>query len=400
MILILKTLITKLSIFLDKNRHLVKGLTQVEKEKLTFFIRLFFKTTSQEEYRAVYNSIHKVRIKNFIIRIFNRWGLIPANTIASAAVSITSNLIRQALGLDNLQAKNVYTEYFGAMTEVNFDSLDIDKQDCSKDSLKQMLDEVLSIFKSLGFNTTIVLFDKIDEYQELNQDIVRIGAFTSEILSDTELLLNAKLAIGFSLWSELKAELAGTVRFDKFQIVDVRWKFTDLEPLINKRIKYFSNDKKTLSDLVPNENERKQLLGVANKSPRDLISLLSHIYLEQSNNDQNVTFFDGRSISNGLTSFCANYDYDSMYPSKAGRNKEIKAMINRILAVRQIRFTIKQLNTAFNQNTAQSEGQIKLMINYKLIREDDILGQNNAKYYEVVDPKVEHLIKRNVTKIE
>lgn len=29
-----------------------------------------------------------------------------------------------------------------------------------------------------------------------------------------------------------------------------------------------------------------------------------------------------------------------------------------------------------------------------LIREEDILGQNNAKYYEVIDPKVEYLVKR------
>jgi hypothetical protein len=142
------------------------------------------------------------------------------------------------------------------------------------------------------------------------------------------------------------------------------------------------------------------LLHIANKSPRDLISLLSDIYREQSNNNQNVTFFESQSVSNGLISFCSNYDYDSIYPSKVGRNKEIKAMINRILAVRLIRFTAKNLTDTFNQNNSQSEGQIRLMLNYRLIREDDILGNNNSKYYEVIDPKVEFLIKRIVTKIE
>lgn len=399
--LILKSLVTKLSIFLDKNKDLVQSLDQTDKEKLAFFIRLFFRTLSNEEYTNIYNNIHKVKVKNWFIGFFNRFGLVPVNTITSSAVSVTSSLIRQTLGIDNTDSQNVYKEYFGVINEVDIKALDIDKQDCSKDKLKQMLDQLLSIFNKLDFNTTIILFDKIDEYQELNQDVVKIGLFTSEILSDTELLLNDKLSIGFSLWSELRAELSGTVRFDKFGSIDVRWKKTDLEPLIDKRIKFFSikNDK-TLADLVPNENDRNELLHIANKSPRDLISLLSDIYREQSNNNQNVTFFESQSVSNGLISFCSNYDYDSIYPAKVGRNKEIKAMINRILAVRLIRFTAKNLTDTFNQNNSQSEGQIRLMLNYRLIREDDILGNNNAKYYEVIDPKVEFLIKRIVTKIE
>ncbi|ENA1795595.1 hypothetical protein ABF176_002442 [Flavobacterium psychrophilum] len=399
--LILKSLITKVSIYLDKNKELLKKLDKFEKEKLAFFIRLFFRTLSYEEYKNIYDNLHKVKLKNFFFRLFNKWGVVPVNTLASSALSISSNFIRQSIGLEISDSPSVYKEYFGSIDEINFDTLDIDKQDCSKDNLKQMLDQVLVIFKKLEFNTTIILFDKIDEYQELNQDVAKIGVFTSEILSDTELLLNANLAIGFSLWSELKSELSGTVRFDKFGSIDVRWKAKDLELLIDKRINYFSiNKDKNLKDLMTNENDRNELFHISNKSPRDLISVLSDIYREQSNNNQSANCFDGTSISNGLVNFCSNYDYDSIYPSKAGKNKEIKSMINKILGLRLTRFTVKQLNEAYNQNIPQSEGQIKLMINYKLICEEDILGPNNIKYYEVIDPKVEFLIKRIVVKIE
>ncbi|MDQ6471437.1 hypothetical protein RB619_12345 [Flavobacterium sp. LHD-80] len=399
--LILKTLVTKLAIYLDKNKDLIKKLDLSEKQKLAFFIRLFFRTLSNEEYKNIYDNIHKVKTRNLFVRIFNSLGLVPANTVVSTAISITSNFIRQSLGLEMIDSANVYKEYFGKISEVNFQTIDIDKEDCSKDGLKQMLDQLLSIFTKLDFYTTIILFDKIDEYQELSQDVSKIGTFTSEILSDTELLLNDRLAIGFSLWSELRSELSGTVRFDKFGFIDVRWKSSDLEPLINKRIRFFSvNNSKTLKDLVPNEIDRHELIHIANNSPRDLISLLSDIYREQSNNNQNVKCFDGNSITNGLISFCSNYDYDSIYPSKTGRNKEIKAMINRILGVRLIRFTVKQLAETYNLNGPQSDGHIKLMINYRLIREEDILGPNNIKYYEVIDPKVEYLVKRIVTKIE
>lgn len=401
LILILKTLITKLAVFLQKNKQLIKEFDQIDKEKLAFFIRLFFSSMSRTEFDAIYDNIHKVKIKNRVIRFFNKWGLIPANTITSTAISITSNIVKQSLGLENMDSPNVYKEYFGTIKEINYDKIDLNTEDCSKDNLKKMLDEVLSIIKKLNFKSTIVLFDKIDEYQELNQDILKIGAFTSELLTDTELLLNANLAIGFSLWSELRSELSGAVRFDKFGFIDVRWRSRDLGPLIDRRINYFSlNNDKTFDDLFPDDIDRKELIKLANKSPRDLISLLGAIYQEQANNDPNVSYFDDRSISSGIISFCSNYDYDSLYPWKVGRNKEIKSMINRILAIKLNRFTSRDLTQTFNQNNSQSEGQLKLMKSYKLIQDDDILGPNNVKIYEVIDPKVEYLVRRLIPKIE
>lgn len=399
--LILKTLITKLAIFLQKNKIKVKDLSSYEKEKLALFIRLFFRTLSQEEYQSIYDNVQSIKIKNWFIRQFNKWGLGPANTIASTAISITSSVIKQSIGIENVESPKVYKEYFGKIPEINFNNIEIKDNDCTKDNLKQMLDEVLQILKKLGFSSTIVLFDKIDEYQELNQDISKIGAFTSELLTDTELLLNENLAIGFSLWSELRAELSGTVRFDKFGFIDVRWKSNDLEPLIDKRITFFSiNGDKKLADLIPDSNDRLELVKLGNKSPRDLISLLGSIYQEQANHNSEVSYFDDKSLASGMVSFCKNYDYDSIHPSKVGRNKEIKAMINRILAVKLTRFSHKDLNKTFNQNNAQSIGQLKIMSEYKLIREEDILGPNNTRIYEVIDPKVEFMIKRLVPKIE
>src|SRR2546428_5870579 len=58
--------------------------------------------------------------------------------------------------------------------------------------------------------------------------------------------LNEKLAIGFSLWSELKSELSGKVRFDKFGTIDVRWLSTDLEP----RSEEHTSELQSRSDLV------------------------------------------------------------------------------------------------------------------------------------------------------
>jgi len=396
--LILKHVVTKLLYYIHANKKVLKRLNISEKEKLSVLLRLFYTTISKHEYASVYNNFQKVKAKNFLIRLFNKWGLIPVNTAASAISTFAATTISKSLGVDSSGAESTYKEYFGEIDEISLEKIDIDKEHNSKEALKQILDDVLLIIKKTGFNTTAILFDKIDEFQNLDQDVSQIANFTKEILSDTELLMNEKLAIGFSLWSELKAELAGSVRFDKFGTIDVRWLSKDLEPLIDKRINYFSINKNiTLSKLILNEDDKKELINLANKSPRDLIIALSEIYQEQSNRNQNVNNFEVHCILQGLINFCIKYDYDSIKPSKAGKNKEILAMINRILAMRLIQFTTKHLTDTFKQSAAQSIGQIKLMIDYKLIREEEILGANN---YEVMDPKIEFLIKRGILKIE
>lgn len=398
--LIIKSLTTKISVFLNKNKSCVKKLDSIRKEKLALFIRMFFDTLSKKEYENIYNNVHKVKTKNAIINFFNKFLLQSTNQVTSAIISIGSSFIRESIGIEGIDVKNAYKNYFGEFSQIEFDKIDFNQKNFTRVELKQILDELLDIIKVVGFNSTVILFDKIDEFQALQQDITKISEFTKEILTDTELLLNDQFAIGFSLWSELKIELAKVVRFDKFESIDIRWKDSDLEPLIDKRIKYFSNNKLSFDSLIENKNDKGEIIKISHNSPRDLISVLGSIYNEQSNNNQNIDKFEGKYISNGLINFSLNFNYDSIYPSKSSKNKDIKSMINRILKTRLNRFHIKHLTDAFNQRTAQSEGQIKLMIQYKLIKEDEVLGENKIRYYDVIDPKVEYLVRRGIVKIE
>lgn len=401
--LILKLLVTKISIFIDNNKDKKRLLNDIEKEKLALFIRLFFQTLSKSEYEKIYDSIHKVKVRNWITRFYNKRILKPSNSITSSVIAITSSIINQSLGLDKVETGSVYKEFFGESKEIDFSKINIETHSDfnNKESLKLILDEVLLITKKIGFKNIVILFDKIDEYQELNQDISQIKDFTDEILTDTELLLNDKFAMGFSLWSELKNELAKKVRFDKFESIDIRWKENDLEPLINKRINCFSANKNlTLDSLIQNKIDKQEIIKICNKSPRDLISALANILQEQESQNPMSNSFESLSVSKGLINFSSKYDYESIYPSKVGRNKDIKTMINRLLKVRQTRFTLKHLTDTFNQRAAQSEGQIQLMIQYKLVKEDNVFEKNGVRSFDVLDPKVIFLITRGITQLE
>ena len=172
-----------------------------------------------------------------------------------------------------------------------------------------------------------------------------------------------------------------------------------MEPLIDKRILHFSGNTRNFSGLFSNLADKENVINISNKSPRDLISCLSNIYDYQTSNSDS-TNFETESVSKGLIKFANRYDYLSMYPSRTGKNKDVISMINLILRTRKINITILDLNTTFNQKTKWSTGKFEFMVKYKLVEEDSKLGLNNEKIYNVLDPKLMHLIKRGITSLE
>ncbi len=400
---IIEALIKKQAINLVENKDVIKKLKRHDKETLSFFIQVFFKPITNLEFEDIYNKIKHVRRRNLFIRIYNF--ILPnlANKIISTAVNVTSDCIRKSIGLDSSDTTKCSMEYFQKIDELKINKQNLSFDDFTKDQLKDILYKICEIYKTIGYDKIIVLFDKIDECQMLSQDIVKISGFTREILSDTELLLNGNISIGFSLWSELKTELSGSVRFDKFGTIDVRWGDPNMIPLINKRLKYYSMNKANPVDfhrLISNEIDKNEIVRLCNKSPRDLIILLSDIFQEQSNRKPKVSTFDDDSVRKGMINFCRNYDFDSITPSKIGKNKDVRSMINRLLRLKMIRFTYKDLSSVLNQNDNQSTGQVKTMIDYRLIREEEFPDPTGLKIYEIIDPKIEFMIKHLIEKIE
>ena len=74
-------------------------------------------------------------------------------------------------------------------------------------------------------------------------------------------------------------------------------------------------------------------------------------------------------------------------------------MINKILSTKNKRFTAKILSDTLNQSSSQSDGQIKLMKKYRLIREEEIMMDNSSKSYEVIDPKIDFMLSRSISRI-
>ncbi|GHT65930.1 hypothetical protein FACS189452_00940 [Bacteroidia bacterium] len=389
---------------LFENQESKKNLSKDQQKRLSFFIELFYEADCANQFIEAAKSIKRKKKWNAWYKFFNGNVLKLLNTIINGTVSITATFIRNSIGLGDENFETTFCEYIKELKIKDFKCMNMQEvATLERDKLLNMLNFLIETSISLGYKSIVILFDKIDEFQEINSDVEKVTDFAVEILSDTDLLYSDRLSIVFSLWSEVKRTLNKRgVRFDKFKEIDIRWNPEELEELINYRLKFFSIDKSqvvTLNSLIINSNDKKTVLELADRSPRSLIRVLGEIYNED-HKGENLSAFTSTAISKGLVRFCAQFDYESQQPSKTGKRSDLINWINRSLRIRKTMFTIEDLNRVYSQRTTVSTKHIDDMMKLGIIKESYDRTHNNLAIYEIVDPKLKYLISRGVIELD
>ena len=218
------------------NKKARKKLSKYQKEQLAFFIELFFDPQTSEEYVTSAKEIKQKQRWNFIRKFYNR-SLPLINGLLNGAIEFGSDFIRKSLGvsIDDVSIENVAREYLKEADLLRVNSIPIDEVVLwEKEKLIKLLKQLKEIANTIGYKSIVILFDKIDEYPEINANVDKIVDFVKDILLDTDFLYTKGLSIIFSIWSDAKRALnkAG-VRFDKFEDINIEWDDTELEMLIN-----------------------------------------------------------------------------------------------------------------------------------------------------------------------
>ena len=393
-LLIFKKLLKEYIFAVSKNRQTLSGLDRVEKEKLSIFIKEFFSTISKKEFSSAVDKVERIKVKNILKRLYNKYFNKPLNVGISSAVEITSDWISKHFGLQIKSSDNFYKEYLPEFKIEEIKRLGLEKQIIKEKNYKkakELLADLIVIIKKSDYKGVAVFFDKVDEFKNISGKIHKIVEFTQGILRDTELLYQSDLSLVFSLWSEVKHYLNETgVRFDKFKPVDISWNKEELLEILKKRVNYFNKNhqNKKLMDLFPAKYDIQQLLKLSNKAPRDMIRLFSAIYDEQEVINSDSIIFDNDALSKGCIIFCKAYDYYSLYPSEKGSKEDIIPLVDKLLKLRLTDFTMSQFGSAFGFSGDQIKYHINLLVDCCLIK-----GHlNEHETYTVEDPKVSYLI--------
>ena len=384
-----------------------KKLNKNQKERLSFFIELFFDTRTSEEYIKYAKEIERKKRWNWAKKIYN-WLVPLLNGSLNCIIESSSAVIRKSIGMDgdNINIDNVARQYLKEADLEKINSVPITEiASWDKAKLIKLLNQLKEIANKIGYQSIVVLFDKIDEFPAINADIDKIVDFTKDLLLDTDLLYTENLSIVFSIWSDAKRALnkAG-VRFDKFEDINIEWTNLDLEKLINKRLKYFTIDHGapvTMESLIPDSNTRNDIIKLADKSPRALLKLLGILYSMENNPDDfnQVKSFGTANISQGIIQYCQSYDYFSNQSVKVGGKTDLYNWINKILLLKLINFTSEHVKKEFSLTTKTTNIYIQTMIRLELIKENICPNEEDITEYSVIDPRICYLISRGITEL-
>ena len=401
---IVQSLTKRLAEHLYRNRKDTKLLSKEQRGHLSYLVEMFYDEEIAEDYFRQAQVIKAKKRNNWFRRLFNR-NLKLINGVVNGAIKITSSVVRQSMGLPEFCDETANTAFFEEIPICDINSLSMKEVvDKGNDKLLAMLRLLVEIALRLNYESIVVLFDKIDEFAEINADINKVADFTLQILTDTDLLYTNKLSIVFSLWSEVKRTLNNRgVRFDKFQDIDISWRDEELEHIIDKRLYYYSINKKvpvTLSSLIPFDNDRRTILCLAGGSPRSLISLMSRLYDEEMGNDAacgDVVSFSSETISKGLVEFCQRFDYESLQPSKVSDKNNYYNWLNKVLLMKKPYFTISEISSVFNIKVATARTYISQMEKLGIISPDVSGGDDTI--YRTTDPRICYLMSRGVSRL-
>lgn len=389
----------KLAKHLYENSKDRKKLSASQQTELAYLIEAFYEPHCGDEFIEFSKEVQKKRRQNFWIKWWNRLGIKLTNASIGVVTKVSAQLIQSWAGV-SIDFSSFDTEYFSDIDIQKVNQLS--KSDITKmptDKLVKIVKSLISTSQVLGYRSVVVLFDKVDEIKGISANVNSVADFILDFVSDTDLLYTDKLSIVISLWSEAKHALNKKgVRFDKFKVIDIRWRPEELTQLINKRLLYYMEDKSipvTFETLVPNGSTREELIRVSDCSPRSLITLLSYIFNEETQTTP-IVEFSNSAIAKGLMAFCKNFDYMSLQPSRTGKGGDLIDWINRILRMKLTRFSTKQYADFIGstKNSATVRNHISTMVKYNLIKDSLYPDDNGDSVYLVVDPRIEFLIRR------
>ena len=400
---IVQSLTKRLAEHLYKAPKDAKKLSKEQQKSLGGFVELFYDEEVADDYMMEAKSIKAKKRVNWFRRLFNS-NLKLINGVASGVIKITSSVIRQSMGIPEADMESSSSSVFEEIPLSEINSMTMKEVvEKGNDKLLAFIKLEISIASALGYDSIVVLFDKIDEFADVNSDINKVADFTLPILTDTDLLYTSKLSIVFSLWSEVKRTLNNRgVRFDKFQDIDISWREEELEQIIDKRLQYYSINKDipvTLKSLVPFDNDRKTILSLAGGSPRSLISLMSRLYDEETGagNEDTIASFAPATIAKGLVEYCKRFDYESLQPSKVSDKQNYYSWLNKVLLMKKPYFTMADIASVFTVKATTAQKYVTEMVKLGIITPDVVNDENGNTIYNTVDPRICYLMSRGVT---
>jgi hypothetical protein len=234
-------------------------LSDRQKQVLKFQVSRFLGSLSAEEVGAAVDSL-----KNFGDKAHDFWHKY------GGPVAVLTAAILKKMGFDGVELPK-----------------DLAEESRRDDNLRFHFDQLLAIAQQVGFKSTYLLVDKVDELSLTSNSADASFEFIKSLLTDLPTLESSGVAFKFFLWDKYEdAYRAGGSRPDRIPIFTLKWSIAELEIMLTQRLRAYSHDQiDSLNQLTAagsGINLHRLVCILATGSPRDMIRLGKRIFAEET----------------------------------------------------------------------------------------------------------------------
>lgn len=305
-----RLILTGVLIRIDDDPSLADGLSKSQKQVLKFQIARFLGDLSAQQFKAAVDSIKSAgdKAKDF-------WDRYAGPIAAGLAI------LMKKMGLDGVELPS------GMAEEA--------KQD---ESLRFHFAQLSEIVRTLGFSSTYILVDRVDETSLTSGDAATTLQFIEPLTYDLPTLEADGVGFKFFLWDRIEDGLrAGGARPDRVPLLPLKWSLDELSMMLERRLTSYSGGGVTsFNDLLCSDSalDLHQLVcHLSGGSPRGMIRLAQRIVAEATRISDEPGCLNVEHVWLGVRLFC-----DEIAEEVCG-----PAYLADLRKVGQVTFTISQL---------------------------------------------------------
>lgn len=337
--------------------ELVNQLSRNQRELLKFQINRFLGSLSAADFRAAVASLKNFgdKAKEFMKKY-------------SGPLRIVAAVLIDKLGLANI--------------EVPSEVIEEAKRD---ESASYHLNALAEISRTIGFESTYVLVDKVDEIS-ITGDGASTFNFMRSLLTDLPTLETEGLAFKFFLWDQVQTFFgASHTRPDRVPIYTLAWTVDELSEMLSLRLAAYSEGRLASFNqmLTPDVtvDAHRLIAYLATGSPRDMIRLAKRISDEQTRSSERGRGITTEGLWLGVRAF-----------SEERSNELYGTYLNDLKKVGDATFTIKELaNDVFRIQDNAARRKVQLWQNAGIVaRIGELANKPNrpAALYGIQDPRL------------
>jgi hypothetical protein len=234
---------------------------------------------------------------------------------------------------------------------INVDNVNEFKQDALnyRTSPKSDFRTISRIVKILGYNSTYILIDKVDETDLTSRDARSAFKLIQPILQDLELLELEGVGFKLFLWDQLEPLYQEIARTDRIKQESLEWTQATLSDMWMKRLRAYSHRRISqlaqISESLTSHTIDEMILIFAHYSPRDAIRIGNQIISEQRELDAASRKLTRDAILRAIEKFCLQKAKEMITPKTLQDLRRINSVDFTIPYLANIIFREKQTST-------------------------------------------------------